>query len=159
MKLLITGVSHKTAPVEVREGLAFGEETAPQALADLSARDGVEEALIAKCTGPIVVASTPLSEAAAEAWIPRTCFKNGPPSQLGVELELLVVNADQADRDAQRRVVVAHQERLARRGAGGQPAGGRISPLVHARGNGSIARPAGEQSAVPGVAGPGGNRD
>ena len=45
-------------------------------------------------------ASTPLSEAAAEAWIPRTCFKNGPPSQLGVELELLVVNADQADRDA-----------------------------------------------------------
>jgi len=24
----------------------------------------------------------PLSEAAAEAWIPRTCFKNGPPSQI-----------------------------------------------------------------------------
>ena len=32
----------------------------------------------------------PLSEPAAEAWIPRTCFKNGPPSRIGVELELLV---------------------------------------------------------------------
>ena len=34
-----------------------------------------------------------LSEAAAEAWIPRTCFKNGPPEQIGVELEWLVVDA------------------------------------------------------------------
>ena len=39
----------------------------------------------------------PLSEAAAEAWIPRTCFKNGPPSQVGVELELLVVDARHPD--------------------------------------------------------------
>ncbi len=36
---------------------------------------------------------SPLSEAAAEAWIPRTCFKNGPPGRLGVELELLVFDA------------------------------------------------------------------
>ena len=34
----------------------------------------------------------PLSEAAAEAWIPRTCFKNGPPSRVGVEVELLVAD-------------------------------------------------------------------
>ena len=46
MKLLITGVSHKTAPVEVRECLAFREETLPAALADLKARDGVAEAVI-----------------------------------------------------------------------------------------------------------------
>ncbi len=39
----------------------------------------------------------PLSEAAAEAWIPRTCFKNGPPGQIGVELELLVVDARRPD--------------------------------------------------------------
>jgi len=31
-----------------------------------------------------------LSAAAAEAWIPRTCFKHGPPGRVGVELELLV---------------------------------------------------------------------
>ena len=46
MKLLITGVSHKTAPVEVRECLAFREETLPAALADLKAREGVAEAVI-----------------------------------------------------------------------------------------------------------------
>lgn len=49
---------------------------------------------------PITTVSTaiepPLSEAAAEAWIPRTCFKNGPPSQVGVELELLVADARQS---------------------------------------------------------------
>jgi len=50
---------------------------------------------------PINTVSTeiepPLSEAAAEAWIPRTCFKNGPPSRVGIELELLVVDARRPD--------------------------------------------------------------
>lgn len=46
MKLLTTGVSHKTAPVEVRECLAFRPETLPAALADLKSRDGVAEAMI-----------------------------------------------------------------------------------------------------------------
>jgi len=46
MKLLTTGVSHKTAPVEVRECLAFREESLPAALADLRARPGVTEAVI-----------------------------------------------------------------------------------------------------------------
>jgi glutamyl-tRNA reductase len=46
MKLLTTGVSHKTAPVEVRECLAFREETLASALADLRSRTGVAEAVI-----------------------------------------------------------------------------------------------------------------
>jgi glutamyl-tRNA reductase len=46
MKLLITGVSHKTAPVEVRECLAFGEDALPAALADLRSREGIAEAVI-----------------------------------------------------------------------------------------------------------------
>ncbi len=46
MKLLITGVSHKTAPVEVRECLAFREDTLSAALADLQSREGVSEAVI-----------------------------------------------------------------------------------------------------------------
>jgi glutamyl-tRNA reductase len=46
MKLLITGVSHKTAPVEVRECLAFREESLPAALADLRSREGIVEAVI-----------------------------------------------------------------------------------------------------------------
>jgi glutamate--cysteine ligase len=31
-----------------------------------------------------------LTEAAAEAWIPRTCFKTGPPERVGIELEFLL---------------------------------------------------------------------
>ena len=46
MKLLITGVSHKTAPVELREKLAFAESILPRALADLTAREGISEAVI-----------------------------------------------------------------------------------------------------------------
>jgi glutamyl-tRNA reductase len=67
MKLLITGVSHKTAPVEVREGLAFPEATAPEALADLRARDGVEEALILSTCNRVEIAV-----AAADGYDPRT---------------------------------------------------------------------------------------
>ena len=46
MKLHITGVSHKTAPVAVRERLAFRPEALPAALADLKSREGVVEAVI-----------------------------------------------------------------------------------------------------------------
>jgi glutamyl-tRNA reductase len=46
MKLLVTGVSHKTAPVEVRECLAFPEPALPGALQALKSRAGVSEACI-----------------------------------------------------------------------------------------------------------------
>jgi glutamyl-tRNA reductase len=46
MKLHLTGVSHKTAPVEVRECLAFREEALPEALNDLKSCDGISEAMI-----------------------------------------------------------------------------------------------------------------
>src|SRR5690348_8439515 len=46
MKLLVAGVSHKTAPVEVREQLAFRPETLPSALESLKGCDGVVEAVI-----------------------------------------------------------------------------------------------------------------
>jgi glutamyl-tRNA reductase len=46
MKLHLTGVSHKTAPVEVRECLAFREESLPDALNQLKSCEGVSEAMI-----------------------------------------------------------------------------------------------------------------
>lgn len=58
MKLLVTGVSHKTAPVEVREGLAFRPEALAEALADLRSRDGVEEALILSTCNRVEIALT-----------------------------------------------------------------------------------------------------
>jgi glutamyl-tRNA reductase len=46
MKLLITGVSHKTAPVEIRERLAFPEHAIGGALSQLTTCDGITEAVI-----------------------------------------------------------------------------------------------------------------
>ncbi|HEY5880766.1 MAG TPA: ergothioneine biosynthesis glutamate--cysteine ligase EgtA [Nakamurella sp.] len=42
-------------------------------------------------------AEPPLSEPAAEAWIPRTCFKKGPPGRTGIELEFLVAQVGDDD--------------------------------------------------------------
>ena len=58
MKLLITGVSHKTAPVEIRERLAFSETALPSALAQLKAREGVSEALILSTCNRVEVVVT-----------------------------------------------------------------------------------------------------
>ena len=49
MKLLITGVSHKTAPVEIRERLAFREESLPAALADLRSHGVAEAVILSTC--------------------------------------------------------------------------------------------------------------
>ncbi len=46
MSLLLVGLSYKTAPLEVRERLAFSEGEIPQALAELSTLPGVRETLL-----------------------------------------------------------------------------------------------------------------
>lgn len=46
MKVFLTGLSYKTAPVEVRERFAFAESVLPEALDTLRSCPGVEEALI-----------------------------------------------------------------------------------------------------------------
>ena len=43
----------------------------------------------------------PLSEAAAEGFVARTCFKTGPPSRVGVELEWLVYDATHPEQAVQ----------------------------------------------------------
>ena len=59
MKLLVAGVSHKTAPVEVRERLAFAENALPAALHDLVSRQGVVEAmLLSTCNRVEITVST-----------------------------------------------------------------------------------------------------
>ena len=67
MKLLITGVSHKTAPVEVRECLAFRDEALPAALADLKRREGVAEALILSTCNRVEVTVTTEDSAEPQA--------------------------------------------------------------------------------------------
>jgi glutamyl-tRNA reductase len=56
MKLCVTGVNHRTAPVSVREKLAFNEEALPEALADLQRRSGLRESLILSTCNRVEVA-------------------------------------------------------------------------------------------------------
>ena len=58
MKLLITGVSHKTAPVEVRERLAFAEGVLPAALHGLISHGGIQEALVLSTCNRVEIAVT-----------------------------------------------------------------------------------------------------
>src|SRR6202051_4684616 len=46
MNFSVLGVNHKTAPVEVRERFAISESRLPEALARLTAMDGIEEGMI-----------------------------------------------------------------------------------------------------------------
>ncbi|HEY7391325.1 MAG TPA: glutamyl-tRNA reductase [Bryobacteraceae bacterium] len=80
MKLHLTGVSHKTAPVEVREQLAFRSEALPAALLDLKASPGVVEALILSTCNRVEVTLTTEDEADPPAIIDaflERCQANG----------------------------------------------------------------------------------
>ena len=46
MNLVLVGISHRTAPVEVRERMSIHESRLAEALADLVSREGVQEGLI-----------------------------------------------------------------------------------------------------------------
>ena len=58
MKLLLTGLNHRTAPVEVREKLAFEDRFLPQALDDLKRRPGLIEGMILSTCNRVEVAVT-----------------------------------------------------------------------------------------------------
>jgi len=58
MKFSITGVNHKSAPVEVRERLAFDENSLTEALLDLKRRPGFCEGMILSTCNRVEVALT-----------------------------------------------------------------------------------------------------
>jgi glutamyl-tRNA reductase len=67
MKLLLTGLNHRTAPVEVRERIAFEEAALPEALAKLRQRPGVHEGLILSTCNRVEVSVTADDGADAQA--------------------------------------------------------------------------------------------
>jgi len=67
MKLLITGLNHNTAPIEVRERLAFEENTLPDALDRLRRQPGLIEGMILSTCNRVEVAVTAEEETNAEA--------------------------------------------------------------------------------------------
>ena len=60
MGIIVVGLSHKTAPIEVREKLNFPEATVPDALRKLMSYEGVRESLIlSTCNRVEIYASVP----------------------------------------------------------------------------------------------------
>jgi glutamyl-tRNA reductase len=58
MKFAITGLNHKSAPVEVRERLAFDESAIGEALSDLKRRPGFQEGMILSTCNRVEIAVT-----------------------------------------------------------------------------------------------------
>jgi glutamyl-tRNA reductase len=67
MKLLLTGLNHRTAPVEVRERLAFEEKALPEALDRLRQRPGLLEGMILSTCNRVEVAVTAEEETDADS--------------------------------------------------------------------------------------------
>jgi glutamyl-tRNA reductase len=66
MKFLLAGLNHKTAPVEVRERLAFEEKSLPEALDRLKQRPGLLEGMILSTCNRVEVAVTAEDQADSE---------------------------------------------------------------------------------------------
>lgn len=67
MGIVVVGLSHKTAPVSIRERIAFNKETIPHALKQLVQVDGIREGLIlSTCNRVELVALTPYDEDGVE---------------------------------------------------------------------------------------------
>ena len=58
MRLLVTGLNHRTAPVEVRERVAFAEGALPEALRNLKGRNGLLEGMILSTCNRVEIAVT-----------------------------------------------------------------------------------------------------
>ncbi len=72
MKFLLTGLNHRTAPVEVREKIAFDERTLPDALDNLKKCPGVVEGVILSTCNRVEVSITADDTADAESAV--DCF-------------------------------------------------------------------------------------
>lgn len=69
MRFFLAGLNHRTAPVELRERLAFDLNSLPQALQDLRRREGVLEGLILSTCNRVEVAVTAGDELDCDAVI------------------------------------------------------------------------------------------
>ena len=69
MKLFVTGLNHRTAPVEVRERLAFDEHALVQALENLKQRPGLLEGMILSTCNRVEITVTADEQADAESLV------------------------------------------------------------------------------------------
>jgi len=77
MALHVFGVNHRSAPLEVREKLAFAPEARGDALADLAAQPGVAEAVLVSTCNRTEVYCRADDASAVRAWLDREAAKSG----------------------------------------------------------------------------------
>ena len=79
MPLVVIGINHRTAPVDIREKMVFAGEELPEALRELAGQPGVREALIVStcnrtelyCFADDAVAGAPAPTAQPSAGVPE----------------------------------------------------------------------------------------
>ena len=77
MPLHVLGINHRSAPLEVREKLAFPQELQAEALARLAAQPGVSEAVLVSTCNRTEVYCRAEDEAAVRGWLEREASKSG----------------------------------------------------------------------------------
>jgi glutamyl-tRNA reductase len=92
MKLCVTGLNHRTAPVAVRERLAFKQDDLPRALDDLRQQPGVREGMILSTCNRVEVAVAADDSAAAQR-----------------SVETFLINAQQLDPESLRQYLYAFE--------------------------------------------------
>jgi glutamyl-tRNA reductase len=96
MPLHVLGINHHSAPLEVREKLAFPPERQPDALADLAVQPGVGEAVLVSTCNRTEVYCAASDPAAARAWLVREAARSG----LALEAHLYCHSGEEAVRHA-----------------------------------------------------------
>jgi glutamyl-tRNA reductase len=96
MPLLVLGLNHHSAPLDVREKLAFAPERQMEALSDLSAQPGVAECVLVSTCNRTEVYCRADDEASVREWLKREAAKGG----LTVEAYLYCHLEDEAVRHA-----------------------------------------------------------
>ncbi|HEX7558338.1 MAG TPA: glutamyl-tRNA reductase, partial [Usitatibacter sp.] len=77
MALYVLGINHRSAPLEVREKLAFPADRQGEALADLARQPGVAEAVLVSTCNRTEIYFRGDESGAAGAWLEREAGKTG----------------------------------------------------------------------------------
>ncbi len=96
MQLVVVGLNHHSAPLEVREKLAFSPERQPEALSDLAAQPGVAEAVLVSTCNRTEAYCRAEDAARVREWLTREGAKSG----LALESHLYAHAGEEAVRHA-----------------------------------------------------------
>jgi len=70
MKLYTIGVNHTTAPIEIRENVAFGSDAMREALCDLTSQSAEEAAILSTCNRTEIYVQSPEAAPVID-WYPK----------------------------------------------------------------------------------------